>query len=208
MAKLNAKSLAMVLFLGILLVGVIGIVNAQQALPKGGDSFETAVKLEPGSFQGASLGNKEVEYFYVVVKAGEEIQVKGTFTAADIEVGAEAILALYSEDKTKLVEKIEGFYDKPTLITASWLAGKVKDSYKCYIKVGSNLFEIASYSLDVSVKAAPAEGAEEKAAAPVIGEEMPKGVPTEGPNWTLILGIIAVIVVVGIIVYFLLKKKK
>jgi len=39
MAKLNAKNLAVFIFLGILLVGVIEIVNAQQTLPKGGDSF-------------------------------------------------------------------------------------------------------------------------------------------------------------------------
>ncbi len=197
MAKFNAKNLAIAVFLGVLLIGIVGVVYAQEALPKGGDSFETAVKLEPGSYQGGSLKSKEVEYFYVTdIKPGQEINVKGIFAAADVNIGAEAILALYDKDGTELAGEEEGFYEKPASITVSWLhTGKDLDKY--YIKAGSGLFKIDPFSLEVSLKGEGEEGmplAEE-------GEEP----AAKGLNWVLILGII---VVIGIVVYFLLKRKR
>ena len=191
-------------FFGLLLVGIIGIVNAQQTLPKGGDSFETAVKLEPGSYQGgSSLDNKEAEYFYITgIKPGQEINIKGTFTAANVEVGAWAILALYDKDGTELAAEDDGFYDKPLSLTISRMH-RGKDSDKYYIKTACDAFRIASYTLEISLIGE--EGvppAEEEGVLPAGEGEKP--VP-KGLNWALVLG---VIVVVGIMVYFLLKKKK
>lgn len=206
MAKFNAKDLAIVIFFGVFVIGAIGIVNAQQALPKGGNSFETAVKLEPGNYQGGSLESKEIEYFYVTgVKSGQEINIKATFTAADIDIGAEAILALYDEDGTELAGKEEGFYEKPASMMISWShTGKDSDQY--YIKAGSGLFKIDSFSLEVSLMG-------EETVPPKTGKTVPlTGVggesATKGLNWILILGIAAAIVTVVIVIYFLLKKKK
>ncbi len=197
MTKFNAKNLAITVFLGVLLIGAVGIASAQQALPKGGESFETAVKLEPGSYQGGSLKSKEVEYFYVTdIKPGQEINVKGTFAAADVDIGAEAILVLYNKDGTEVAGKEEGFYEKPASITVSWLHTG-KDSDKYYIKTGSNIFEIASFSLEVSLK-----GEGEEGVPPAKESEEPAA---KGLNWILIVGII---VVIGIVIYFLLKRKK
>ncbi len=151
MIKFNAKNLTIAVFFGILLIGVIGIVNAQEALPKGGDGFETAVKLEPGSYQGGgSFENKETEYFYFEnVKPGQEINIKGTFTAASKE--AIAILVLYNEDRIAVVEDDAVVGKIPESISSSWLPNADKASYKYYIKTGSDLWTIASHSLDISL---------------------------------------------------------
>jgi len=206
MIKFNAKKSGVVVFLGLFLFGIVGITNAQQTLPKGGNRLETAVKIEPGSYQGDGL--KEAEYFYVTgVKRGQEIDIKGTFTAADIEIGAWAILALYDKDGTELAGEDEGFYEELLSLTVSWLhTGKESDKY--YIKTECDIWEISSYTLEVSLRG---EGEKE---APLVGEgalpiaEGGEEAAKEGQNWALILGIIASIVIVGIIVYFLLKKKK
>lgn len=202
MAKFNAKNLGIAVSLAVLLVGVIGIVNAQQTLPKGGDSFETAIEIQPGFYEGGGFESRELEYFYVVdVKPGQEIDIEAVFTAADIDAGAETVLRLYSEDRTKLDEKIEPVYEQPVSLTISWLSGMDKDPYKYYIEIGSGLFGIASHSLDISLKTAPVK-------EPGEGVPPAEGEPAKGLNWALILGIIAVIVIIGIVAYFLLKKKK
>jgi len=151
MVKFNAKNLTIAVFFGILIIGVIGIANAQEALPKGGDGFETAVKLEPGNYQeGGSFENKKVEYFYFEnVKPGQEVNIKGTFTAVSKE--AIAILVLYNEDRIAVVED-DAVVDKtPESISGSWLPNADKASYKYYIKTGSDLWAIASHSLDISL---------------------------------------------------------
>jgi hypothetical protein len=203
MRKMKTKNAAIAVFLGVFLVGAAGTATAQQMLPRGGDGFETAVELKPGSYQGGSLESKEVEYFYVVIKAGEEVQIKGTFAAANVEVGAEAVLALYGEDGAKLAEEIEGFYKKPASIEVSWLADGIKDSYTCYIKAGSGIFEIDPYSLDVSVERSQIQGKETKEAVSDTGT-----VSETSSNVVFIIGIIAGIVILAIVAFLLLKKKK
>lgn len=196
MAKFNTKNLAIIIFLGILLIGITGTANAQQVLPKGGDSFETAVKLEPGSYKGGSLKNKEVEYFYITdVKFGQEINIKSTFVADNVNIGSWAILTLYDKNKTELAMEEDGFYEEPLSLTISQLhRGKNSDKY--YIKTECDLFKIASYTLELSLK-----GEEEISST---GEEQ----SAESSNWVLIIGIIALIIVIAIVVYLVLKKKR
>ena len=152
MVKFKAKNLVTVIFLGTLLIGLVGIANAQQTLPKGGDSFETAVELKQGSYEGSSLENNEVGYFYVSgIKPGQEINVKGTFTAVSSSSGALGVLGLYSEDRIKLVKELVTSHDKPESFTISWLPNTDEISYKYYILAGSDTFKIASHSLDISL---------------------------------------------------------
>ena len=101
MAKFNVKNLVLFVFLGILLIGVIGIVYAQEALPRGGDSFETAVKLEPGSYEGGEIESVKSEHFYINVKAGQELQMEGILKALSDSSG-NRILGLYDEDRKEV----------------------------------------------------------------------------------------------------------
>jgi hypothetical protein len=208
MTRFNYKKLVMVGILGLFMVGMVGIVNAQQVLPKGGDSFATAVKLEPGSYQGGSIESKEAEYFYLTgLKLGQEISVKGTFTPASSNAGAEVVLVLYDEDGTKLDEKVEAAYETVLLTISSLHRGKETDKY--YIKAGSGLFDIDSFSLEVTLKAAPTKGPGEvvATATPVVAVGAPDA-SAGGSNWVLIVGVIVVLVIIGIVVFFLLKKKQ
>jgi len=185
----------------LLLIGITGIVNAQEALPTGGDSFETAAKIEPGNYKGGSLDNKEAEYFYITgIKSGQEINIEGTFTAADVNIGAWAILTLYEEDGTELALEEDGFYDKPLSLTISRLH-RGEDSDKYYIMAKCDTWKIGSYTLEISLEGEGDEGVPSTGGGVSSSED-------EGLNWTLILGIIAIIVIFTIVVYFLLKKKK
>ena len=55
MAKIKVKNLVIAAFVALTLVTTVGIANAQEILPKGGDSFETAVEIQPGNYQRDSL---------------------------------------------------------------------------------------------------------------------------------------------------------
>jgi len=152
MAKFNAKNLAIAVFLGVLLVGVIGVVSAQQALPTGGDSFETAVEIKPGSYEGVGLIEKGVkEYFYINVKPGQELKLEGTFQAFSDAWGEEE-LTLYNEDRKQLAKEGESL-DKgeQTLFSFSWLSGSAKDLHKYYIKRECTWHKIELLSLDISL---------------------------------------------------------
>ncbi len=151
MAKFKAKNLAIAVFLGIVLVGIIGIVNAQESLPEGGESFETAVEIETGNYEGVGLEEDKPEYFYINLKPGQEFKMEGKFEAFPNEWGEET-LGLYNEDRTKLVEVGESL-DKgqQALFSFSWLLSSDKDSYKYYIKRECTWHKIELLSLDISL---------------------------------------------------------
>jgi len=151
MAKFNAKNLAIVVFLGMLLVVTIGIVYAQQAFPKGEDSFGTAVKLEPGDYQGGGLEYGEPEYFYINVKPGQELKMEGTIKALSDSWGEET-LGLYNEDRENL-DEIGTSLDKgqKAEFSFSWLSNADKDSYKYYIKRECTWHKVDTLSLNLSL---------------------------------------------------------
>ncbi len=152
MVKFNAKNLALFVLFGMLLFGITGIVNAQQTLPKGGDSFDTAVKLEPGNYKGGSIKSHEAKYFYTDVKPGQKIEIKGTFTP-ETNLSAIATIDLYDENRADLkvgcYESGEGTMDIPCEV--SWMTNSDKESYKYYIKTDSDAWNITSYLLDISL---------------------------------------------------------
>jgi len=136
----------------LLLVGVIGVASAKEALPTGGDSFETAVEIKLGSYEGAGLIEKGVkEYFYINVKQGQELKLEGTFKAFPDAWGEEE-LTLYNEDRKQLVKEGESL-DKgdQTLFSFSWLPGSDKDLHKYYIKRECTWHKIELFSLDISL---------------------------------------------------------
>lgn len=153
MAKFSAKNLGIIIFFGIFLVGVMGIVYAQQALPAGGDGFESSVKLEAEDYKGSSIKSHEAEYFYIDdVKPGQEIKIRGTFTP-ETSLSAIATVDLYDENRTDLRvgcnESGEGTMDISCEV--SWTTNSAKETYKYYIRVGSDVWSITSYLLDISL---------------------------------------------------------
>ena len=72
--------------------------------------------------------------------------------------------------------------------------------------------ELVAYALNITTEGVVAGGEEyDEEGLPYYGADgtVPgDGVEKEGLNWALILGIIALIVIIGIVAYFLLKKKE
>ncbi len=151
MAKFNAKNLAIIIVFGIFLLGTVVIVNAQQLLPEGGDSFGAAVKLEPGSYEGGAMEKDQVEYFYINLKPGQELQIKGTLKALPDSWG-EGEVALYNEERQKLVG-VSKTFDKgeKAEFSFSWLSNSDKDLYKYYIKRECTWHKLAPFPLDISL---------------------------------------------------------
>ena len=134
------------------IAGLVGIVNAQEALPTGGDGFETAVEIKPGSYEGTGLAEKDVkEYFYINVKSGQELKLEGTFKAFSDSWGEEE-LTLYDEDRKQLTKEGESM-DKgeEVLFSLFWLSGSDKNLHKYYIKRECTWHQIELLSLDISL---------------------------------------------------------
>jgi len=139
MAKFNAKNLAIMVFLGVLLVGIIGIANAQQVLPKGGDDFETAVEIESGNYvTDHDISRKVPEYFKLTVGAGQVLIVKTTNLPTGVDIISHA--ALYNEDRVML---LPGYNNPLSNISGvgkigiyEWLSNSSQDSYVYYMSAG------------------------------------------------------------------------
>lgn len=113
------------------------------------DSFENSLDLTPGDYEGYMYDMDEGDYYKVDdVKPGQEIRVKGVFTAVNKNSGASVDLALFDEELIELVSYFDATYDAPESITLSWTASS-QDKSTYYVHVfGDYGF---SYSLSVSV---------------------------------------------------------
>ncbi|MGB7292227.1 MAG: VWA domain-containing protein [Thermodesulfobacteriota bacterium] len=109
-------------------------VPKMSALPRGGDSIETAVPLSPGDY----LTDHEIpkgsrEYFSVQLKAGQTLEVG--FRTSDKEYPY-AGATIYNGDKILLVEdRIIG--TPSTLNSISWTTNSDGDEYRFYVAVGN-----------------------------------------------------------------------
>jgi len=122
-----------------LLLLIIGIfifsfnkVNAQEILPAGGDSLETAVPLSPGEYQGGTLEDGK-EWYYSIgndIQPGQEIQAQVLFTGNTL-MGT----TIYNQDKQRLAKAEMQKGDK--LNTTYWLNGS-SESEKCYLRLSND----------------------------------------------------------------------
>lgn len=102
--KIKTRNLGLFVILAMLFIGIIGIANAQEALPKGGDSFETAVKLETGSYTAdREIAQDSYEYFKITLKAGQVIKVKFTTPG---EGSPYAGASIYSSEEEQVQEEV------------------------------------------------------------------------------------------------------
>lgn len=135
MRKFNVKNLAIFIFSGILLVGTIGIINiasAQEILPKGGDSFGTAVGIEEGSYvTDHTIARDSYEYFKISIKTGQVLKVKFTAPGGGSPyAGAE----MYNSERTSVQSEVI-IGDPNATETLSWMPGT---EGMFYITVGNS----------------------------------------------------------------------
>jgi len=152
------KNIAIAVFLGVLLIGLVGIASAQEALPKGGDDFETAVELKLGSYvTDHDISRKTSEYFKLpIVKAGQMLVVKATNLPTGVDLISNAVL--YGEDRAMLVPGYDNPLDNISGAgktgTYKWLANSSQNSYGYYISIGGGEvnFTAEGTKYDISIE--------------------------------------------------------
>ncbi|PIS15257.1 hypothetical protein COT63_00945 [Candidatus Shapirobacteria bacterium CG09_land_8_20_14_0_10_38_17] len=113
-------------------------VSAQQALPSGGDSFETAVYLSVGDYQGGTIEEGGDHYYFIDndVKPGQEIQTQVLFSG-NTNLG----FFLYDRNRTKLTQKeYIGENDNSSLY---WLNG-APNAQKYYFRIRNQAINVAN----------------------------------------------------------------
>ncbi|HOD96892.1 MAG: zinc ribbon domain-containing protein [Candidatus Paceibacterota bacterium] len=142
------------LFAGLMFAGT-NLVMAQQTLPAGGDSFESASLIQPGKYQSGSLDEEtglEKYYFIEGVKPGQEIKIKGVFMAGSHSTSNKIIL--YNEEMEELLN-VDDINNSSVVLSASWLPNSDQSSYKYYFKIvneGSDLwYQTESFTLEISL---------------------------------------------------------
>ena len=145
----NKKSLKInlvVVLLGLVFFGV-NLVKAQQVLPTGGTSFETAVSLESGNYQAGELLNSTEVFYSVQVEASQKIEAKGLF----VPVSNDTLISisLYNSDKEQIASS---GWDNRNSPSVSLLSSSKNDTSEYYVKVSNDaIWNIKSYSLDISL---------------------------------------------------------
>ena len=115
-------------------------VSAVSVLPIGGDSFETAVLLSPGKYQGGALQGRQELYYIVQVKAGQKITAEARGFS---EAGCD--LFLFNESKEELMSN---YGENPKV---SWLPNADKSSYNYYFKIANDYADVESFTVEVSL---------------------------------------------------------
>ena len=157
MAKFDTKNLVVIIIFGILLIGTVAIVNAQQALPKGGDSFGTAVKIESGNYvTDHDISRKVPEYFKLTVGAGQILSVKVTNLPTGVDIISHTVL--YNEDRAMLLPSydnpLDNIYGAGLIGIYRWLPNSSHDSYMYYMSVGGGdvNFTAEGTKYDISIE--------------------------------------------------------
>lgn len=121
------------------------VIFAATALPAAGASFETAVSLQPGSYQGGPTVEGSDVFYSISVKAGQELKIRGDFQPAEPAYGVMNTIAIYDENRNEL----QSNFDEPVVVF--WLPGSERASHKYYIRITDNTWDTASSTLDVSL---------------------------------------------------------
>jgi len=123
------------------LCGWVNVAMAQALLPAGGSSFETALRIDPGNYQGGILGKHQEMYYRFQGKSGQEVRIECKF----LPEGNFGVL-LYNESKEKLVG---GDYGQD--FELSWLANADNSEHTYYLKIISREWQADSFTLKISL---------------------------------------------------------
>lgn len=129
-------------------------VMAQQTLPQAGDSFDSAVLLQPGTYESGVLdGETGLEEYYFIqgVKPGKEIKITGVFIASSNIYATRNRIVLYNERMEELLN-VDEANNSSVAFSASWLPNSDYSTYKYYIKIADEgLSRTKSFSLEISL---------------------------------------------------------
>ncbi len=123
-------------------------VVAQEAFPQGGSSFESAVEIKPGLYQGGQLGweeeaTKQQVYYLNDIKSGQAIEAATKFSG-DTNLS----VSLYNSDENKLAD----VYGGQGIDALGWLVGSPTKTGTYYLVLRNDAVEQATnISLDLKV---------------------------------------------------------
>ena len=120
--------------------GVVGIVNAQQTLPKGGNSFDTAVGLQPGSYvTDHKIPRNAPEHFMFTLNPGQRHIIEVTNKPDIASAGSSQVI--YDDDRVELT----GGFD--------WLPSSEKSLYTLYMVIGGGDYDTTKGTrYDISIE--------------------------------------------------------
>lgn len=121
------------------------VIFAATALPAGGASFETAVALQPGSYQAGPTVEGSDVFYAISVKAGQELKINGDFQPAEPAYGVMNTITLYNENRNEL----QSNFDEPVVVF--WLPGSESASYKYYMRITDNTWDTASALINITL---------------------------------------------------------
>jgi hypothetical protein len=190
-----------------------------------GDSFDKAIKITPGehkAYLSGEAGADTKDLYKVAVKKGEVLTAKVT-------PPSEAEMEVVIYDGNRKILKDEYASNPGAIVTNSVSMTKSEDVFVGVVCDKYCSEELAAYTLDIATDGVIADEeavvAEDEAesvssditgVAPTSSSDSSDSEPTPAlettitktPNWSLILGIIAALVLVGLIIFFIVKKKK
>jgi hypothetical protein len=121
------------------------IALAATALPAGGNGFDTAVTLQPGSYQGGPTAEGSDVFYAISVKAGQELKINGDFQPAEPAYGVMNTITLYDANRNEL----QSNFDEPVVVY--WLPGSESANYKYYIRITDNTWDTASALINIAL---------------------------------------------------------
>ncbi|HNV97523.1 MAG TPA: DUF5684 domain-containing protein [bacterium] len=139
--KIFKKINFLVILIGLAFIFVgANSVNAQN-LTAGGDSFETATAIQPGTYQVGSFGEGETSFYSFSGKAGQLVKIRWSGYIG---------ITLYNADQEVLGD--ENGYSVGAKYENIWLPNSTKDNYTYYLKIYNDIFsELDPFALEVSL---------------------------------------------------------
>jgi len=145
------------ILIGMLLFGSIGSVSANESIIDGGDSFENAVLLEPGSYNG-ELSIEDLEYYSITnITPGQKLTIKVDIPEAGLDYPRRnPEIILYDQEKSKLKSEFKGVGGNEFgSLTVYWTSNSNEPSYSFYLKILEKYLASTegpySYIVDISI---------------------------------------------------------
>ncbi len=117
-------------------------------LPRGGESIDGAAIISAGTYSIGQMAEKEARYFQISVKAGQELEVSGTFVAIDPGFSTNNTIEIFDDNKGSLTSEMES---AGTAISQKTLASSSKDIHTYIIKITDDTWGTASGEVKIAL---------------------------------------------------------
>ncbi|MCD4816060.1 MAG: hypothetical protein K8R06_06635 [Methanosarcinales archaeon] len=145
------------ILMGIFLIGSLVIASADESLLEGGDSFNNAVQIEPGSYD-CNISKDNPDYYKIInITPGQKLIIKADIPAVESgSANRKMELSLYDEENQQLMLDEEHLIpDEIGTLTVFRTASSIKSSNIFYLKIQEEIRttdDPYSYTLYISIE--------------------------------------------------------